>query len=332
MSENRKYYKLLDLSRLYCAMLIVLIHMGINNNPIIPCLARQGVPFFFLTSGFFLSKKIKHTNSKSNMIKQYVISTISLYCIWFLISFPPIFSEYCKLYPDSKLKLLFVLMRRFLLAGTAPYWYLLVLSEGAIILVFLYYNKKVGCITSMVGLILWNIYNVQSIYNTHGLLYRTFSFLFSWNNNVIMMGFPLLFIGSSLEEYEEALYKCTNKFLLPILYFISILLAFLSFYINPNLPVIIPYALFQAILLFLICITNTSIDSIINTKVCKEARNLSTVIFLTHVLFLALLGKGLHIWNIIILYVCTLFLAALLLQMIMRINSTRLNWLFMIKQ
>ena len=287
---------------------------------------------FFLTSGFFFSKKLKRCNNTAHLTRQYAKSTLLLYCIWFLISFPLLFSEYNQLYSDSTLKLILVLIRRFCLAGTAPYWYLLVLAEGVLITGFLYnYTIKVGHIACVAGLILWYIYNLQSNLHTSGFIYKAFYILFSWSNNVIMMGFPLLFLGTLLVEYEELLYKFNYIFLLPIFYIISLILAFLCFFINPSLTVIIPFGLVQAVLLFLICITNVSADNIIDTKICKKTRNLSSVLFLTHILFLAILGNGLHIWNTTIRFLCTLFLAGVSLLIIKRINSNWINWLFMLR-
>lgn len=61
--DKKKYWPLIDVAKLVCALLVVLIHCVEvkQGHPvatfIVQCFAGQAVPFFLIVSGFFLCKK-----------------------------------------------------------------------------------------------------------------------------------------------------------------------------------------------------------------------------------------------------------------------------------
>ena len=90
----------IDLTKFICAVFVVAIHvppfgssegttiLGYFNFFIQDYLARIAVPFFFITSGYFLFKKTDRNNFDLKPSKQYVLKLIKLYLIWSVIYFP----------------------------------------------------------------------------------------------------------------------------------------------------------------------------------------------------------------------------------------------------
>ena len=318
---------------MYCALLIVFIHMAIGDNyAVLFCLTRQAVPFFFLASGFFFSKKIKKSNNKLFIAKQYVLNILRLYCIWVLLWSPVFIREYRQLYGDSTIKLIAALFRRFVLAGIAPYWYLLVLAEGVTILAFIIKSgrKDIGVFLCVAGSVLCVLYDIQVEYCQDGLVYRLFYTLFSWRNNVIMFGFPMLFIGAVVESFEEKINKQSIIVLL-FLYTVSIILPFAGFYLNKELTSFFQFGTVQGILLFLICIHPTILENMISDKISKGARNLSSILFLTHTASLTILGELFHVWDSPVRYMATLSFSVLLFLIVGKTKMGFLKWLLMQK-
>lgn len=276
----------------------------------------------------FLLKKIKKSDNKLFITKQYVLNILRLYCIWVLLWSPVFIREYRQLYRDSTIKLIAALFRRFVLAGIAPHWYLLVLAEGAAILAFIIKSgrKDIGVFLCVAGLVLCVLYDIQVVYCQDGLVFRLFYTLFSWRNNVIMFGFPMLFIGAVVESFEEK-----SIIVLLFLYTVSIILPFVGFYLNKELTSIFQFGAVQGILLFLICIHPTVLENMISDKISKGARNLSSILFLTHTVSLIILGELLHVWDSSVRYIATLSFSVLLLLIVGKTKTGFLKWLLMQK-
>lgn len=334
MTSTRHYYKLLNLARLYCAVLIVRIHMGFNGDTaIVPCLTRQGVPFFFLISGFFFAKTIKKSKDVRNRTKRYVMSLLPIYAVWSIIFTPVIMNEYRQLYAGNWIMLILVLIRRYFFAGLAQYWYILILAEGAVFLAYIIKHDKwtVGLVLSLLGILLATIYNYQAIYDQNGIIYRLFYTVFSWNNNVVMAGFPLMYTGALIERYESCLKKKYTFWRILFIYLISIAAAFISFHYYKTLVGILPFGAIQGILLFLVCISQNRFEEEIPESICNYTRNLSSVMYLTHTLFLILLGYGLNLWDTGFRLIATIILSMIVLWIVRKTNVGVIKKLFMVK-
>ena len=321
---NRRY-KLLDLLRLYCACLVIFIHMGLGDDvAFVPCVTRQAVPFFFLVSGFFFSKKIENEENIRAFTIRYIKPLLIVYLFWGVLWLPQIVREASILHADrSTLYVILVVLRRYVFAGIAPYWYLLALIEGVIILavVLRYRAFLIGYFLCLLGFALRFIYELQLSGGFGGAVYQAFYNVFSWENNVIMTGFPLVFLGYLMARYEEKLIVWKQlPIMLLLLYVASVLVPFLLFSGSRQL-FHIPFGIIQAVLLFMISLCATPYESRIAPKLCRWSRNLSSVIFLTHTTFLVFFGKVLHIWDTIPRFILTV-LAAVVLMMIVR----KLNW------
>lgn len=332
MIEQKQYYNVLDLVRLYCALLIVFIHMGLGDDfSIVPCLSRQGVPFFFLTSGFFLSKKLRKSKNIKQTTIQYIKPILLVYFAWILLWLPYSVIEYGRMYPGAPTKLVAILIRRIFLAGMAPYWYLLVLTESAVLLAAMIHFREtvLGILMCILGIVLGILYSYQAEYNQSGLIYRAFYTVFSWNNNVVMSGFPLLFLGFMADRYEDRISNA-NPVILLAFYVVSVVSAFVVFGMDKNL-FFIPFGIVQAILLFCLCLIPVPSMQKISERTCRESRNLSSVVFLTHTVFLTHIGNVFHIWDSTLRYLVTILCASILYWLAKRISWDPLNRLLMVK-
>jgi serine/alanine racemase len=91
----KKSYDTIDLFKLIASILIFAMHIhalrsvgesiqfyGVN------LLARWGVPFFFITSSFFLFSKGTNGNVTGDQLKKYVKRILTLYALWFIFNIP----------------------------------------------------------------------------------------------------------------------------------------------------------------------------------------------------------------------------------------------------
>lgn len=142
MSKNESYTGI-DYFRIIAAFLVIAIH----TSPLSACgetadfiltriIARVAVPFFFMTSGFFL---ISEYNCNLNKLKAFVKRTALIYCISIIFYIPVnIYSGYF-----TKSMLLPDILKAIIFDGTFYHlWYLPASITGAVIAYFLV--KKLG--------------------------------------------------------------------------------------------------------------------------------------------------------------------------------------------
>lgn len=131
-------YILLDIFRLIMSFLVVMIHTFAFSdiNQILYfvlkfCITTLAVPFFFVTTGFFIYNKIYDKDK----IKQYLIKTISLYVAYYIISIPLIIANR----PG-------VNIIRDILYFISPFhmWYLNATIVAVILIYFSLNNEKIG--------------------------------------------------------------------------------------------------------------------------------------------------------------------------------------------
>ncbi len=97
---QRKQYHAIDFFKFICAILVVSIHVApfgqqqsknlffYLNFIIQGYFGMIAVPFFFVTSGFLLFKKMDKENLNISIVKRYLFKLLRLYLIWSLIYFP----------------------------------------------------------------------------------------------------------------------------------------------------------------------------------------------------------------------------------------------------
>ena len=98
-TDNRNYNSV-DLAKFICAVFIIMLHIApfgqaakdsvpyYLNFGIQKYAARLAVPFFFITSGYFLYRKTVYASFSFSYTKKYAVRILKLYLIWTLIYFP----------------------------------------------------------------------------------------------------------------------------------------------------------------------------------------------------------------------------------------------------
>lgn len=301
-----KRYQKIDIFRLYCALLVVLIHVLEirNGHPIAymltKCFAGQAVPFFFIVSGFFLAKKLDTAPDPTAVVRSQVKHNLLLYAAWMVIEFPGLVATYNKLYPDASIVYhLALIIRRIFFAGQGVYWFLLVLAEAILLCGILLIHKKERLLYGMaaVGLLLQTVYRANISVFGLGYVNTLFEYVFSWDNNVVMTGLPFVTIGILFARNETRLSIASGKLLAVygVLGAASMSIFALSYRYRPDLLYLLSPGNLQAILLFLIALQPGKRPY--SGKLCSSCRDLSTCLYYLHTIFIyqvADLTVGLH--------------------------------------
>lgn len=98
MNKSSTNYNAIDLAKFICAILVIIIHVPpfgydsrmevVLNFGLRNYIARIAVPFFFITSGYFLYQKTDFNNFSTLPAKKYIIKILRLYILWSIIYFP----------------------------------------------------------------------------------------------------------------------------------------------------------------------------------------------------------------------------------------------------
>ena len=131
-----RQYPAVDIAKLLCAVLIVMIHVppfgSANATPLAQAgnfflrfyLGRIAVPFFFISAGFFLFRKTNPTAYDPTPCKQYILRILRLYSVWTVLYLPWVIRDARA---DGKTLLTGTVsfLRNFLLTGSYNHlWYL----------------------------------------------------------------------------------------------------------------------------------------------------------------------------------------------------------------
>ncbi len=332
---TRETYQMITVFKVLCAFLVVYIHtfcgQSLFGNMFLVCFTRQAVPFFFVVSGFLLGERINYCGFDWNYIKKYIFNLLLVYGIWGLLWLPNIISVYGKKNAgESILYTVLTVFRRLLFTGNGVYWYLLILVESVIIIAFLVSKKKENILLWIAFplLILGIIYEYQI--NVPGgelnLINKIFYYLFGSNDNVIMKGLPYCGLGFVISKRKEMLY-CKSPLFLWILYFAECMVGMVIYYsLCPyDVGVMVP---FQAITMLVIAIQYR--EEIVDVKYDKRLRNLSSVLYLSHTVFLLFFPTSIIVnWGIA--YIATVGCSILLWCILEKTKIKCLMRIFLMK-
>lgn len=162
--EHKFYF--MDLMKFICSLLVVAIHLSplqdVNvfaDYLLVECIARVAVPFYFVSSGYLLFRKINLLNFDKLKISAYLNRIVKLYIIWMLI-YSPIFVWSLIQSGEDIVHSTLVLFRIVFVLGYHHLWYLHA-SFVAVVLIGFFLQKKVslkkilfiGSVLYMVGLL-----------------------------------------------------------------------------------------------------------------------------------------------------------------------------------
>jgi len=133
----------LDLAKFIASLLIIAIHTTplffINESAnfiLVHIIARLAVPFFFISSGFFLKSKINDFQST----KKYVFKLLKIYIVWTVIYLPIVLFEQPQLRSMTPSAIIFFI-KELIFAGS--YYHLWYLTTSIFAVVLIYFSLKV---------------------------------------------------------------------------------------------------------------------------------------------------------------------------------------------
>lgn len=208
---ERKLYSGLDIGKLIASVLVVLLH-AVETSAWVPAgvkfiATRFAVPFFFITSGFFFYNGLKKASDHKRYFIAYEKNLIKILIVWELIYLPFTIHTYLEKYAGvSTIRFIFLLLRRIIVIGAGPYWYLVSLIWAAAFLYICFYhdNKKILISGIIIGLGLEISYScfqgVLSPFRIFSLIFRVTYVIWSFEANFLMFGIPFMGIGYLLAQ------------------------------------------------------------------------------------------------------------------------------------
>jgi len=255
----------------------------INNNRIFITIFHVAVPFFFITSGYLLFRKIELPLNKKNseIIFKYIKHIFKLYLIWTLIYLPiAIYGAYIG--GVKPIEFLIYSIRKFIFVGESYYswnlWYLNGLIM-AVLMIFILLKIKVkpkailviGFIIYLLGILLNHILIADlNLYPEFiKKILNLYLYLFERVRNGIFKGFPFVAVGLYLSKLKSEIRN--------IKIYIMILIGFLLYYFK------IDVGLFLMSIGVFLFVLNLKVSLNLNYS---YFRNSSILIFLTHMIFI----------------------------------------------
>ncbi len=146
-TNNHEHFDMIDIFRLVCALLILILHINpfdyakypsiyyYANLIFLDCIEVIALPFFFVTSGFLVFRKIDIDHVDFDYIFRYLKKIFRLYVIWTIIYFP---LEVI----NSKGSFTFIyFLKKFIFSGCFQLWYLNALMFSVAAISFLLHKK-----------------------------------------------------------------------------------------------------------------------------------------------------------------------------------------------
>lgn len=254
----------------------------ISNNRIFITIFHVAVPFFFITSGYLLFRKINFplTKKDERIILKYIKHILKLYIIWTLIYLPiSIYGAYIGGVKPTEF--LTYSVRKFIFVGESYYswnlWYLNGLII-AVLMVFILLKMKIkpkviliiGFVVFLFGIILNYILNtdLNSYPDIIRKILNLYLYLFERVRNGIFKGFPYIAIGLYLSKQKLEMKN--------IKVYLMLIIGLILYYFRLDVGLY-----FMAIGVFLF-VLNLKVPSKLNYD---YFRNSSILIFLTHMIF-----------------------------------------------
>lgn len=216
MELRKKNNNAIDLAKFIGAVCIVFLHAyrlspgtSLLGSLIDGTVCVIALPFFFLTSGYFLFKKIVLTPEKKKKIfGDFIRRLILLYVIWSAIYFPFVVSKWdkTKLLPE----LASYMWRFFMVGSFETIWYLLALIIGTLLVYTLSFRlsyKQIFCCSIpfyLFGVFGANYYGFVVKY-APGVIakgYLTYFDIFHTVKNGVMLGFIFIALGALISQSE----------------------------------------------------------------------------------------------------------------------------------
>jgi serine/alanine racemase len=217
----KKNYDSIDVSKLIAAVSIVALHADalLDINPMLNRIVCQGfgrlcVPFFFITSAYFLFTK----QLTKSVLTKYCTRMIKLYVAWFIVCIPKTIFDRFICSPYLIVETSFRFLRSFFVTSTfSGSWFIVSCVFCAMLFYKLeqFQDENRRRITIAISIITYFFITFTSAYGKliepMGLsnIYRYYELLFADPYNSFLVGVPYFAIGRYMAKSQNAKIKKT---------------------------------------------------------------------------------------------------------------------------
>ncbi|MBQ8279958.1 MAG: acyltransferase family protein [Roseburia sp.] len=214
--KDKKEFIAVDVFKVICAVNIAAMHLMALADPCPDLIfwfnqvvARLGVPFFLVSSGFFLYDKL---NDREKVLR-YVQRLAQLYALYTLIHLTLMWESYSG--TRIREKLLELVKDIFVRGSYVQFWYFLslMIAVGMLYLLMEHFKIKEKSLV-ILAVILYLIGVMENAYGTAllevpvaGSMIRFCREVFITNRNGIFFAFPFVLMGMLLKKYAEKIKK-----------------------------------------------------------------------------------------------------------------------------
>ena len=274
-TKELKHYNGIDLVKFLCAILVFIIHIPpfqgevsefakYVNFGLQHFACRVAVPFFFVSSGFFLFKKMPLYELDKDIIKVYCYKILRLLGVWHVLLF---------------------------VGGTEHLWYLGATVIAIILLslcfhfrIKLGYIYVIACVLYLIGLFGDSYYGIIAplqniaIFN---LLIKGYKLAFSTTRNGVFMGFIFVLMGATFSNRKIILRTRTAL----IGFVVSMLCLFAEVFLLKYNDIPIEYNMYVFLLPATFFLFSFAISIELKDRpIYKHLRNIGMIVYFSHLL------------------------------------------------
>ena len=298
----KKYYAI-DVVKFFASLFIVMIHVSlfsdvsaVSNYVAVELIARLAVPFFFAASGYFFFTSLKTDENgkilkeKDNfkVLKKYFVRIFVLYVVWSVIYM--LWAVPMDYGTDLVSASVDYIITSVIKCSYYHLWYIyaLVFAYPVVYLLLKKGVKAAACIAS----VLYLLKLLLSAYSFVPGITEINDFLGAYPltvlENVFLRAVPLMLIGVMSAHYSECISKRKNLILL-VVSFVCLIAESAVLYFVAGTGV--AYLFFTVPTVFFFFNLIKQLDLKMNPTVSLYLRNMSTLIYCLHALFINICDK-----------------------------------------
>ena len=325
----------IDLFRFFCALLIVAIHVhpfmqfGAQYNQLFTdYVTRIGVPFFFVTSGYFYSKKLY---SGKKPYKAYVLKLLEVYLFW--STFYAVFYVKNKLKAEMPPKEIAInIVKGYLYKGVSEHLWFIPSLIVAISVLTLFNRLKLERLLYALSILLFAVACLGFSYRTLGegipILNRLYANqeAFTVFHRMCVFGLSFVTLGSIIHTFEKHLTRRNSAF------YIRLSIALYGVFIAEKIAVskletgtnnLYNFALYPLLLFIFLALLKNPLPRL--SAQARYLRNAASFTYYIHPFFMALYYQ--QIKELLTVYFLVFITTFALSALITKINNRHLNFL-----
>lgn len=334
MKENSAENACIDLMKWIASLMIFAMHCQAFTDLghfsfLWELLTRWGVPYFFITSSYFLFSRCVNSDP-AKTVKHYIFRIALLYSVWFIFNIPSIF--FSRLYTQdmSSINTWLMLIKNSILSSTfTGSWYLVSCMFCALLISFLckfFSSRTIICISAVIQVLC--IFSSAYVGVLPNIIQKWLDFLCFPGN---FFGGMLYFsIGKWIAENKDTIQKKNRKIYWSIL-LCSYLFYFFEIYITKKTGLY--HTSDQAFSLIPVgfCLFVITLQSTIKLKNARLLRKISTIIYCAQgniLIFSSVLHSLFHVESSLLRFICSCIAMTMIITLILILQKqNKYKWI-----